>query len=115
VNLSEELKSLAMLNNLEYDPNATYVYDLMADGLVWSDESPPEPQKSEQAFRYLLMYRTSLIEAKEIEAIRELWAVAKQQYPKWPGFHPSRCTPMDELQMDIEQKRKQTEEEFDVA
>lgn len=88
-----------VLAALEHDPAAGIVYDLMSDGLVWSDEQLWLGLTVEQmgCLRALFRYRTSLILSAPDSRFEALWMLAKAKCPQWIGFHPSRCSPSAEL------------------
>jgi len=76
------------------DPVATPVYDMMSDGLLWSDER----QTLFFFFfeyigiaRCLLCYRTSLILRKPRHEFAGVWERALELFPYWIGFLPERC------------------------
>jgi hypothetical protein len=70
------------------------VYHLMADALYWVDEVPlwRKPWELQNAMRLLWHYRTGLILGESRE-YAEYWELGKQLFPRWVGFHPSRCQP----------------------
>jgi hypothetical protein len=96
----DELEMLAAtLNRLCVDPQAVMRYDLLAGGLVWSDETPQwkfdgladnEFPPGHALLRALLNYRSSLILGESRERFRVLWERAIKLCPNWPGFLPSR-------------------------
>lgn len=69
-------------------------YHMFADGLFWVDEAPPWWGLSdlENALRWVWHYRTGLILGQSREGA-EFWELGKQLFPRWVGFHPSRCRP----------------------
>src|SRR5262249_12493723 len=69
-------------------------YHLFADALVWVDEMPLWRRFSdlENALRWLWHYRTGLIIGQPRPGV-ELWELGKRLFPRWVGFHPSRCSP----------------------
>src|SRR5262249_11962101 len=71
-------------------------YHLFADALYWTDEAPPwsKPARNvENALRFLWYYRTGLILGEARDHV-EYWDLGKRLFPRWIGFHPSRCKPM---------------------
>lgn len=70
-------------------------YHLLADALYWQDEVPlwSCPFELSNTLRLLWHYRTGLIVGKA-HPYRELWELGKQLFPRWVGFHPSRCRPV---------------------
>jgi hypothetical protein len=69
-------------------------YHLLADALFWADEVAFWWKRGEleDALRYLWHYRTGLI-LGEARPGAEVWKFGKRLFPKWVGFHPSRCRP----------------------
>src|SRR5437667_3567800 len=90
----ERLKKIApKLNQLKEDPQARVNYELMSDGLVWSDELPPwdELESGEShCLRAVWKFRSSLIMGSPEEKFRPAWDYAKELFPNWPGFLPQR-------------------------
>src|SRR5690349_4696155 len=70
-------------------------YHLLADALFWADEAPPwwRLWELENALRFLWHYRTGLILGEPREC-GEIWELGKRLFPRWVGFHPSRCRPV---------------------
>jgi hypothetical protein len=90
------MKIAHKLNQLREDANARVHYELMSDGLVWSDELPPwsELETGEShCLRAVWRFRTSLIEEKPDERYRANWEKAQELFPQWPGFLPERHLP----------------------
>jgi hypothetical protein len=67
-------------------------FHTFADALWWVDEAPPwsRLREAEDALRFLWHYRTGLI-IGEARPYEELWSLGKRLFPRWVGFHPSRC------------------------
>ena len=69
-------------------------YHMFADALYWADEAPPwwRLPELEDALRCLWHHRTGLLLGEKREW-GELWELGKRLFPRWVGFHPSRCQP----------------------
>ena len=81
-------------------------YHVMADAVFWSDEFPrPTPGELENAFRLVINHRTSLLLGEE-GRFSEVWNVAKDCYPYWPGFRMDRCTSNAEIADRIKRIRR---------
>lgn len=90
------------------DPTAVAQYDLMSDGLIWSDELPALDGlvfEDIGLVRVLWHYRAKLILGETCEEYHEVWEQAKLAFPQWMGFIPERCTPSPDL-ADLFRKRK---------
>ena len=110
--LDDLLTSMApMLNNLPQQPEASFEYQGVCDGLVWSDEMPSASltDQQEQLLRYLIQYRTSLIVEEPIPALASLWEQAKVAFPSWAGFANDRCRPSRELSEHVTVARQNIE------
>lgn len=92
------------------DPNATICYDVMADGIYWSDELPQVFPEDLLAVRILLHHRTAVLLQEASEETQVWWIFAQKYFPGWVGFLPERCTPTTELQKVIRQKMTATNE-----
>lgn len=88
--LAEIVAIAKQMNSLPKSSEATVSYDLLADGLWWSDERIPHSGSSD-SLRVLLRYRTSLIIGEPEDRYLTFWSAAKQAFPNWPGFDPERC------------------------
>jgi hypothetical protein len=100
-----------MLNKLSRQPDSTFEYQGVCDGLVWSDEIPDVTlsDQQEQVLRYLVQYRTSQIVSEPISNLSELWNQARLAFPQWAGFAAGRCEPSSELSDYVVQARKKLE------
>lgn len=90
------------------DPSAVVQYDMMSDGLIWSDEPPAlDGIEFEDVglVRVLWHYRARLILGESCEEYREVWEQAKLAFPQWVGFASERCVPTPDL-ADLFRKRK---------
>jgi hypothetical protein len=68
---------------------------MLADALIWLDEQWPLldlPFEVISTMRTLFHYRTGLI-LGEPRRGRGCWEMGKRLFPRWVGFHPSRCKP----------------------
>lgn len=94
---AKALSNLApLLEALPFDPSAALGYDMLAGGVVWSDELPEFDVVCRvhqwDTIRYVLRYRTTLILGEPEEAFREYWDEARRQFPRWPGFDERRLS-----------------------
>lgn len=82
------------LKDCQYNPDAKATYDLMAGGLLWSDEgSPNETHGALRACLYLrgvIAYRASLSQGEPRIELEEDWNALKAAVPGWPGFREDR-------------------------
>lgn len=111
--------ALVVLRQTQWDPDATFNYEGMSGGLVWSDEFPREAiaacmAVNNYAFRYVLAYRASLIREEPREEFRPVWDQLKRECPNWPGLRPERQSPDLREQLNSREDRFMRElEEFD--
>ena len=89
-------------------------YHVLADGIVWEDEGIESCHSDlENAFRYVLYYRTSLITNERLESefnvsnktLIQIFKLAKVYFPNWIGFNESRCSYNSELSHRIDRIR----------
>jgi hypothetical protein len=78
------------LNRLVKDPNAAIHYDMFSGGLWWSDERLASGACTD-VLRYLLYYRSKLVDGSAEPGHPEFWLTAKEKFPSWPGFADERC------------------------
>jgi hypothetical protein len=110
--LNDLLLSMSnILGSLLQQPGASFEYQGVCDGLVWSDEIPSVTltDQQEQLLRYLIQYRTSLIVAEPILALESLWDQAGVAFPGWAGFAKERCKPTTELSEHVSAARRHLE------
>ena len=100
-------------NHLTKAHDAQVEYRATSDALVWSDEFPATDIGDEQAIRYLLKYRTSIIVGVSVEAIKPYWDAAKQAFPEWPGFSMERCQYSSSLKSWYEKMKRTCEDSLD--
>ena len=100
--------------------NPKMEYHVLAGSVVWEDEGIAECHpKLENAFRYVLSYRTNLIsnEFSENENTekrnKQTFELAKKYFPNWIGFKDVRCSYNAELSNRIKRIRKVSEWEID--
>jgi hypothetical protein len=90
----EKLRKIApKLNRLCEDPSARVSYELMSDGLIWSDELPPWEELDHDestCLRGIWHYRASLIVGVPVEKYRTFWEEGQKLFPQWPGYLPWR-------------------------
>ena len=83
--------ALAILDSLILDAEATFAYEHMSGGFVWSDEFParstPEWKivSHDYLYRYLLRARRCLTLGEPTESL-SLWQQVMTEAPNWPGL-----------------------------
>ena len=90
-------------------PNPRMEYHALADGVLWEDEGLTECHPDlENAFRFVLHYRTNLITGKTniSNTDKRYFGLARKHFPTWIGFESSRCSYNAELSDRIERLRK---------
>ncbi len=94
----EDLSHLTrVLAQVVYDSSATPRYDVMSDGLVWSDEAPlKQPPREWWTIRPLWRHRAALM-LGEAPPFAELWDAMQRLCPVWPGFRSERCSQAQRL------------------
>lgn len=98
------------------DSDATVAYDMMSDGLIWSDERAGMlrvPFEHLGIVRCLLNYRASLISRQPREEFAGVWERGSEAFPYWIGFLPERCESSDELVGLLTGFRTRSQKEFD--
>jgi hypothetical protein len=86
----------AILNQLPRDSQAVVRYELMSDGLVWTDEYPRSQGLGNSEIGYLRIlwrFRSSLIMGSPDDKWRTYWDEGQCLFPNWPGFDPARSDP----------------------
>lgn len=79
------------------DPHAAVDYDVLADALIWPDETvEATPFDVISALRQLRHYRTHLM-LHDLEPDNEVWRHCHGLFPDWIGFLPERRKPTPEL------------------
>ena len=87
-------------------------YHMLADALYWSDELPKHlPSEASNSLRFLLRYRTSLIEGAPVKEFEDVWLKANQLFPTWIGFRKERCMPNNKLICHLDVARKDTKKQ----
>jgi hypothetical protein len=88
-----------ILKRLKLKADAQPGYDMMSDGLIWTDEIPfPDGRilfviPNWSVIRYVFHNRTRLILGEPVNAdYRQICEEAKRRFPKWPGFAPERSS-----------------------
>jgi hypothetical protein len=89
-------KTLAIIRQARWNPDAACSYEGLSGGLTWDDEFPREAisacvQADNWAFRAVWAYRASLIRGQPREELRATWDQLARECPHWPGFRPERC------------------------
>ncbi|AWM36191.1 hypothetical protein GobsT_60360 [Gemmata obscuriglobus] len=88
--------ALAVLDRMPFDPTARSRYDLMSDGLIWSDEFPPPGSaawalvRTQWVYRYLIAYRRAVTLGEERAGFLPVWEQVARHAPNWPGLRPER-------------------------
>ncbi len=75
-------------------------YNVLADGIVWSDEYPLNLAGRSEDFdclRILWRYRTSALTEEPDEKWRPYWDHARSLFPNWAGFEPRRLLPSEAI------------------
>lgn len=83
----------AIINALQFDPEAKPEYELLSSGLVWSDEFTKDLSFDDQAqLRCLWAFRAAVIRGHDPQRhrYRYLWADMAVHFPNWPGLRPER-------------------------
>ena len=90
--------ALALLDAMPLDPNATYSYEHLSGGFVWSDEFPristPEWNivSHDDLYRHLWHIRRLItLGDTDLESL-PLWQQLVNHAPSWPGLLPERRT-----------------------
>lgn len=86
------------LNSLSTpDPSVSIRYDVLADALVWSDETDAStPNDVIDGLRQLRHYRTRMMLAGS-EPDGDVWLHCQSLFPDWVGFLPARHNQTTEL------------------
>ena len=88
-------------------------YHILADAVAWEDEGIEKCNPElENAFRFVLMYRTYLICNIKVDSSNKnlkTFELAKKYFPNWIGFNNSRCSYNAELSDRINRIRKVSE------
>ncbi|MDB5344635.1 MAG: hypothetical protein JWP89_3012 [Schlesneria sp.] len=78
-------------------PNPTISYDILADALIWADETiESTPMDVIGALRQLRHYRTHLM-LHNIEPDNDVWRHCHGLFPDWNGFREERRKQTSEL------------------
>ncbi len=78
-------------------PNAAPKYDIMADAIIWPDETiESTPIEVIDALRQLRHYRTHVMLRNE-SPNPAVWDYCKSLFPNWVGFRTERCVSTPEL------------------
>jgi hypothetical protein len=78
-------------------PNAAISYDILADALIWADETiESTPMDVIGALRQLRHYRTHVM-LQNIEPDNDVWRYCYGLFPNWNGFLEERRKPTSEL------------------
>lgn len=96
--------------------NPKMEYHALANAVLWTDEGLTECHPNlENAFRFVLYYRTNLITGKTNtgNSDKRYFELAKRYFPKWIGFESSRCSYNAERSHRIERIRKVSDWKID--
>ncbi len=73
------------------EDNSQMKWNMLADGVYWTDEGLDDIHRDlNNAFRFVLNYRTSLLINKKTDYCKSEYYLAKKYFPKWIGFSESR-------------------------
>ena len=79
------------------DPQANIRYDILADALVWSDETTDStPNDVIDGLRQLRHYRTHVL-LNDSEPDSDVWLLCRSLFPDWVGFLSDRHKQSTEL------------------
>jgi hypothetical protein len=100
IDMNNELSddALGVLNRMPFDPNATYGYEHLSGGFIWSDELPPagSPEwdivSEGYLYRMLVAARHDITLGEASPRFQELWEQVVNSAPNWPGLRPERCS-----------------------
>lgn len=84
-----------LLKMCQYDSAAICTYDIMAGGLVWTDEVPNPSDRGLNLrvsvyLRTVIAYRASLSLNQPRLELENNWNELKKLLPNWPGFKEDR-------------------------
>ena len=91
-------KAIQILNNMEFDKDATYFFEVMSGGFLWSDEFPDSESSDwkdfqhDYIYRYLLALRRQIMLEREGKQQHPLWIQVTTKAPNWPGLRHERLT-----------------------
>lgn len=116
-------KAIQILNAMPFDENATYFYELMAGGFLWSDEFPEIDSNKwkdfghDDVYRYLLAIRREIMLGNEDRKQHPLWKQVKTYAPSWPGLRQERLTGriVNRLKAAIRKSNYEIEKAFNEA
>lgn len=93
------IEALDVLRQARWDKDATRSLELLSLCFYWSDElflESMEPcmrfDDENYSFKYLMMYRESLIRGQPNKKYRDVWDQVLEACPDWPGFREDRCS-----------------------
>jgi hypothetical protein len=90
--------ALAILNAMPADPDATYAYEHLSGGFVWSDELPDirsadwKIVRHDYIYRFLINLRRCITLGDASLESTPLWQQMVNDAPAWPGLLPERRT-----------------------
>ena len=97
----------AQLNTISMpDDSAKPSYDVLADAVVWDDETTDEiPIHAIWALRFLRAYRTGLMLGTPDSKYEKYWLFGLEHFPNWNGFSGQRRIITDEIRQILRRGR----------
>src|SRR4051794_4663127 len=94
------------------DPASPVFFELLSGAVIWKDEQPSKI-KDIWALRVIWHYRTGLLLGEPPAKYEPLWRRARELFPEWVGFHPSRSEPSPELMELVRRLKKSGDRELE--
>jgi hypothetical protein len=91
-------RAIQILDQMEFDESASYYYEIMSGGFLWSDEFPDINSDEWKDFghdfiyRYLLALRRDVMLKHKERELHPLWQQVLTEAPNWPGLREERLT-----------------------
>jgi hypothetical protein len=88
--------ALEVLSRMSFDPNASYGYEHLSGGFIWSDEFPPLSSPNWHTVsegylcRFLVAARHDITLGEAQPRFYPLWQQVLEFAPNWPGLRPER-------------------------
>ncbi len=88
--------ALRVFNSMLFDPNASYDYEHLAGGMLWSDELPTVGTPKWDAvskgclYRFLIAARHDITLGESSPRFQGIWQQVEKYAPHWPGLRPER-------------------------
>ena len=89
-------EAIAILNAMPVDPDATYSYEHLSGGFMWTDEFPPlrsaewKIVRHDYIYRFLINMRRCITLGDTSHESTALWQQMVNDAPNWPGLLPER-------------------------